>query len=109
MIGVKRASQKTAPKPETRAAARSGVRGALGNLSRRFRPQVLWGNGAGERVASATDDLRALKAVVLERIETLAEQRLRKVDWESASELSLQDLLSAAYTEGARDALDYPA
>ena len=55
------------------------------------------------------DDLKALKEVVLERVGTLAEQRLQKVDWRSASELSLQDLLSAAYIDGARDALDYPA
>ena len=53
------------------------------------------------------DDLRALKEVVMERVETLAEQRLRKVDWTAASELSLQALLSAAYVDGARDALDY--
>ena len=53
------------------------------------------------------DDLKALKEVILERVETLAEVRLQKVDWESASSLSLQDLLSAAYTDGARDALDY--
>ena len=53
------------------------------------------------------DDLKALKDVVLERVGTLAEQRLQKVDWQNASELSLQDLLSAAYVDGARDALDY--
>ena len=53
------------------------------------------------------DDLKALKDVVLERVATLAEQRLQKMDWRSASELSLQDLLSAAYIDGARDALDY--
>ena len=53
------------------------------------------------------DDLKALREVVLERIGTLAEVRLQKVAWSIASELSVQDLLTAAYVDGARDAMDY--
>lgn len=53
------------------------------------------------------EDLKALREVVLERVGTLAGVRLQKVDWAVASELSLQDLLTAAYVDGARDAMDY--
>ena len=53
------------------------------------------------------DNLKVLKNVVLERIETLAQVRLKGVDWDTASELSLQALLTAAYVDGARDVMDY--
>jgi hypothetical protein len=53
------------------------------------------------------DDLKALKEIVMERVETLANVRLEKMDWEEVKELTPRDLVEAAYLDGARDALDY--
>jgi hypothetical protein len=53
------------------------------------------------------DDLKALREVVLERVETLAKVRLEKVNWEEANKLTPRDLVEAAYIDGARDALTY--
>jgi uncharacterized protein YnzC (UPF0291/DUF896 family) len=55
------------------------------------------------------EDLKELARVVAERAETLAAIRLQKVDWTTASELSLQELVRSAYLDGARDAMDYLA
>jgi hypothetical protein len=52
------------------------------------------------------DDIRALREVVLERAAALAEARLKQVIWDEARTLSLDELLSAAYLDGVRDAMD---
>lgn len=53
------------------------------------------------------DDLKALKLVVLERIETLTKVRLKKINWEEVMQLTPRDRVEAAYFDGARDALAY--
>jgi hypothetical protein len=53
------------------------------------------------------DDLKALRGVVLERIETLASVRLERINWEEANNLTPGELVHAAYLDGARDALAY--
>jgi hypothetical protein len=53
------------------------------------------------------DDLHAFIEVVREQLESLAEVRVKKLDWQGLATLSQDDLATGLYLQGAKDALDY--